>query len=78
MDKEYLIQLAKNAYNLTLLFPKKDPLRYKVRELADEVLEFLIPSQKNRTKRKIKIMHPIIPNSSPIIAKIESDMAWGK
>jgi len=47
MDKEYLIQLAKNAYNLTLLFPKKDPLRYKVRELADEVLEFLIPSQKN-------------------------------
>lgn len=47
MDKEYLIQLAKNAYNLTLLFPKKDPLRYKVRELADEVLEFLIPDQKN-------------------------------
>lgn len=47
MNKEYLIQLTKNTYGLTLLFPKKDPLRYKVRELADEVLEFLIPSQKN-------------------------------
>jgi len=46
MDKEYLIQLVKNAYGLTLLFPKKDPLRYKVRELANEILESLIPGTK--------------------------------
>jgi len=38
MDKEDFIYLTNNLYNLTLLFPKKEPLRYKMRELADEIL----------------------------------------
>lgn len=38
MDKAFLIQLTNNLYKLTLLFPKKEPLRYKMRELADEIL----------------------------------------
>ncbi|TSC53740.1 MAG: hypothetical protein LiPW31_310 [Microgenomates group bacterium LiPW_31] len=38
MDKDFLIQLTNNLYRLTLLFPKKEPLRYKMRELADEIL----------------------------------------
>lgn len=38
MDKNYFIQLTTNLYRLTLLFPKKEPLRYKMRELADEIL----------------------------------------
>lgn len=38
MDKNYLVQLTTNLYRLTLLFPKKEPLRYKIRELADEIL----------------------------------------
>ena len=38
MDKNHLIQLTQNLYRLTLLFPKKEPLRYKMRELADEIL----------------------------------------
>lgn len=38
MDKGYLIRLTNNLYQLTLLFPKKEPLRYKMRELADEIL----------------------------------------
>ena len=38
MDKNYLIKLTTNLYRLTLLFPKKEPLRYKMRELADEIL----------------------------------------
>ncbi len=38
MDKDYLIQLTNNLYRLTLLFPKKEPLRYKMRELADDIL----------------------------------------
>jgi len=38
MDKDFLIQLTTNLYRLTLLFPKKEPLRYKMRELADEIL----------------------------------------
>ena len=38
MNKEYLVDLTKKLYRLTLLFPKKEPLRYKMREFADEIL----------------------------------------
>lgn len=38
MDKEFLIQLTANLYNLTLLFPKKEPLRNRMREVANEIL----------------------------------------
>ncbi|MFH1180995.1 MAG: DeoR family transcriptional regulator [bacterium] len=38
MDKDFLIQLTKRLYRLTLLFPQKEPLRYKMREQADEIL----------------------------------------
>jgi hypothetical protein len=39
MDKDFLIQVTNSLYGLTLLFPKKEPLRYKMREVADEVLD---------------------------------------
>jgi len=42
MTKENLIWLTKEIYRLTLLFPKKEPLRYKMRELADDTLADLI------------------------------------
>ncbi|MBI4359084.1 MAG: DeoR family transcriptional regulator [Candidatus Nealsonbacteria bacterium] len=38
MEKQELVQLTSDLYRLTLLFPKKEPLRYKMRELADDVL----------------------------------------
>ena len=38
MAKQDLIQLTQKLYGLTLLFPKKEPLRYKMRELADDIL----------------------------------------
>jgi DNA-binding transcriptional ArsR family regulator len=49
MDKQYLIGLTKIVYKLTLLFPKKEPLRYKTRETADEILASFI----NATKKDI-------------------------
>jgi len=42
MDKENFIELTNKLYKLTLLFPKKEPLRYKVREVADEILANLV------------------------------------
>jgi hypothetical protein len=43
MDKNTLIALAKNIYQLTLLFPKKEPLRYKLREASDGLIfEFIM------------------------------------
>lgn len=38
MDKEYFIKLTSDLYQLTLFFPKKEPLRYKMRELANNIL----------------------------------------
>jgi len=38
MNKNNLIEITNKLYKLTLLFPKKEPLRYKIRETADEVL----------------------------------------
>jgi|SRR3989344_9248025 len=37
-DKNQLIELTNNLYQLTLLFPKKEPLRYKMREIAADIL----------------------------------------
>jgi len=45
MDRDFLIQLTNNLYRLTLLFPKKEPLRYKIRELGDSIL--IKPSDKD-------------------------------
>ena len=49
MDKDFLIKLTNNLYRLTLLFPKKEPLRYKMRELADEIMI-------NQTNEKLEIL----------------------
>jgi len=38
MDKEAVIQLTSKLYKLSLLFPKKDPFRFKIRELGINVL----------------------------------------
>jgi len=38
--REVLIELTNKVYKLTLLFPKKEPLRYKIREVADDILAY--------------------------------------
>jgi len=45
MDRNYYLQLTQNLYRLTLLFPKKEPLKYKMRELADDILTNSINNQ---------------------------------
>lgn len=39
MEKDSVVQLTLKLYRLTLLFPKKEPLRYKTREVADDILK---------------------------------------
>ena len=58
MDKVFLIQLTKNLYQLTLLFPKKEPLRYKMRELADEILAncLISPLKQNLSLEDFEIL----------------------
>jgi len=42
MDKDYFVDLTTRVYNLTLQFPKKEPLRHQIRHLANDVLQNLI------------------------------------
>ncbi|HOW13182.1 MAG TPA: DeoR family transcriptional regulator [Candidatus Pacearchaeota archaeon] len=42
MEKRQIIDLTNKVYRLTLLFPKKEPLRYKIREIANDILTFSI------------------------------------
>ena len=42
MDKDYFVDLTTRVYNLTLQFPKKEPLRYQIRHLANDILQNLI------------------------------------
>jgi DNA-binding transcriptional ArsR family regulator len=42
MDKEEILKLTDQLYKLTLFFPKKEPLRYKMREIGDEILELIL------------------------------------
>ena len=45
MDKDKLIEITNKVYKITLLFPKKEPLRYKIREIADNVLSNFVYRQ---------------------------------
>ena len=42
MKKEEIIELTNKIYKLTLFFPKKEPLKYKMRDVADSILEGLV------------------------------------
>ena len=42
MGGKELIELTNKVYKQTLLFPKKEPLRYKIREIADEILKNVV------------------------------------
>ncbi|MDD2731863.1 MAG: DeoR family transcriptional regulator [Candidatus Pacebacteria bacterium] len=42
MEKQKIVQLTNKIYRLTVLFPKKEPLRYKIRESANDILHDII------------------------------------
>jgi len=61
VDKDFLIKLTNNLYRLTLLFPQKEPLRYKMRELADDILAKLTAERgetERRTGDEVKLQRP--------------------
>jgi hypothetical protein len=69
MKKENLIWLTKEIYRLTLFFPKKEPLRYKMRELADDILADLVrlgdfegEAPKNLSKGRQEIEYQLLEN----------------
>ncbi len=59
MNREDLIKLTNKIYQLTLLFPQKEPLRYKIREVADNILANSAsnPKTKKETLKDIEILN---------------------
>ena len=56
MDRNFLIKLTNNIYQLTLLFPKKEPLRYRMRELADEILANFYKDQNPEIFKNLEVL----------------------
>ena len=59
-----LVKLTSRVYKLTLLFPKKEPLRFKTREVAAELLEQLVnllstqePAQRELLLSEVSRLH---------------------
>lgn len=66
MDKEYFTNLTNDLYRLTLLFPKKEPLKYKMRDLADNVLAGLIMILEGDEKRYEEFVYEVKKNIQPL------------
>ncbi len=55
MDKRYFLELTNKLYRLSFFFPQKEPLRNKIREVADEILASLtiiLEGENNRERRE--------------------------
>jgi len=61
MNRDFLIKLTNELYRITLLFPKKDSLRYKMRDLGTDILAQLIalseenPGASKSSKEKVSL-----------------------
>ncbi|MGB3988826.1 MAG: DeoR family transcriptional regulator [Minisyncoccales bacterium] len=66
MDREYFTNLTNDLYRLTLLFPKKEPLKYKLRDLADNVLANLVLILEGDEKKFDSYIHRIRENIGPL------------
>ncbi|MDP2910462.1 MAG: DeoR family transcriptional regulator [bacterium] len=65
MNKIDIIELTDKLYKLTLLFPKKEPLRYKMREVGDRILENVISLEVSQSSAK---------RSDFLVFEIEKDL----
>ena len=75
MDKENLIELTNKLYKLTLLFPKKEPLRYKVRDVADEILANLVAREVFHSPNPRETMAVENSKQKDLIFEIKKDLA---
>ena len=65
MNKIDIIELTDRLYKLTLLFPKKEPLRYKIREVGDRILENAV---------SLEVFQSSAKRSDFLVFEIEKDL----
>ncbi len=54
MDKKFFIELTNDLYRLTILFPEEEPIRIRIRGLADDILTDLITILEGSSEEKIE------------------------
>ncbi len=73
MDKDKLIELTNKIYRMTLLFPKKEPLRYKMREVADNALADLVTWEVFYNHNPSRFLAVENPEKKDLIFVVEKD-----
>jgi hypothetical protein len=74
MDKNEIIELTNKVYKFTLLFPKKEPLRYKIRETAQELLANLVALESLNNPRPGMILISEAMNQKKIFFTADKDL----
>ncbi len=78
MDKKFFVELTNDLYRLTILFPKEEPIRIKLRSLADDVLAHLITilqgsgEEKREAAKKVERTLGILES----MLEIAEDQKW--
>jgi len=72
LEKETLIQLTSDLYKLTLLFPKKEPLRCKIRELADDILANYISKLRFDISRETPVINLNSKDNQDLVLDLET------
>lgn len=74
MNKDDFIELTNKVYKQTLLFPKKEPLRYRIRETADDILENFIEWEVLHSPNPGSFSSKGISRKKDLIFEIEKDL----
>lgn len=58
MDRDYLIKLTLAVYKVTNVFPDKEPLKFLIREKANQVLaDFILKSKEKNIQENIDVLN---------------------
>ena len=78
MDKKFFIELTNDLYRLTILFPKEEPIRIKLRSLADDVLADLVTILEGDSTEKREAARSVEKNLDILdsMLQIAKDQKW--
>ncbi len=71
MDKYFFVELTNDLYRLTILFPKEEPIRIKIRSLADDILTDLITILEGNSAEKREIAKKLERNLGILESMLE-------
>ncbi len=71
MDKNYFITLTQKLYRVTFFFPSKEPLRNRIREMADQVLSNLVLILEGKIEERMDSSFEVEKNIEMLDALLE-------